>query len=384
MKASHTPRMLSPMRLFTLVITLSLALLAARPAQADSATPNTPIQVFLGPAAADDPAGVHAGLLKFLSTAKTQIVGSIHELDMIDIADLLAKKKKQGLTVRLTVEAKWYAAPKCQAAREVLETAGVEVIPDNRATGLMHNKFWVVDGVRVWTGSTNLTSSCLFYNPNNALWIENTAVAANFTTEFDEEAKGRFGKKGSGIANTPNPKVKIGATLVKTYFAPDDEPIPAVVAEIDQAKSSIDIMCFVFSSQEICEALLKAHARGIKVRVLLDNTFKPEAATSRWKYIPSKELAKAQVPLRWDHDKSKLHHKVLIIDSASPTATVITGSMNFSSKGATENDDNLLIVTSPEVAKPFAKCFEALWNDAGQVTADTQPSDKTGDDDGQD
>ncbi len=44
-----------------------------------------------------------------------------------------------------------------------------------------------------------------------------------------------------------------------------------------------------------------------------------------------------------------MHHKVIIIDEH----IVIFGSFNFSDNAATQNDENLLIVDNPEIAKAF-------------------------------
>ena len=331
-----------------------------------SALADDEARVFFGPTTADNQQGVYAGLLEFINSAQIEISGSIHEIDMITIADALAKKAREGVRVQLVVEAKWYSQPKSEAARQTLESAGVKVIPDTKASGLMHNKFWVVDGKRVWTGSTNLTSTCLFYNPNNAIWIEQPKIAANFTTEFEEQKSGRFGKRESGIPNTPYPIVVLPTITIMTYFSPEDDALTNLISEINSASQRIDIMCFVFSSEDVSKALIKAHQRGIKVRVLLDDTFRSEAATARWRYVPSKELLGAGIQVIWDNARSKLHHKVIIID----TKTVVTGSMNLSANGANNNDENTLIIKSPRIASAFEVQFEKLWIQAGHPAAD--------------
>jgi len=337
------------------------------------------VKVYFGPSTADDPNGVYRGLTEFIDTAKTSIVGSIHEIDMIPIAEALAKKARMGVKVRLVVEGKWYHGPKCQAVREVFEAAGIEVLPDTKNSGLMHNKFWVIDDTWVWTGSTNLTSTCLFYNPNNAIRIDDERVAMNFKAEFDEEAAGHFGKRASGASNTPHPIVQADQTVIKTYFSPEDEPIVHVVAEIEKATRTLDVMCFVFSSEDVSKAILKAHERGVKVRVLLDNTFRPVAATASWKFVPARELSAAGVTVRWDHERAKLHHKLIVIDST----TVVTGSMNLSANGAQQNDENTLIVTSPDVASKYVHEFDRLWGPSGRVSQVAEAEKIKGDDDGQ-
>lgn len=51
---------------------------------------------------------------------------------------------------------------------------------------IMHNKFFIVDNEYVWTGSTNVSSSCMSYNANNVLLIKSKEVASIYQKEFDE------------------------------------------------------------------------------------------------------------------------------------------------------------------------------------------------------
>jgi phosphatidylserine/phosphatidylglycerophosphate/cardiolipin synthase-like enzyme len=250
------------------------------------------------------------------------------------------------------------ALPKDTAAFAILQRSKVKIIPDTKKSGLMHNKFFIVDGKRVWTGSTNLTEHCLFFNPNNAVWIEDARVAEDFLTEFHEEREGRFGRKGSGPANTPYPTVTIGNATVSVYFSPEDSPTPAIVAMIGRAEKTVDVMSFVFSSLPIGEALVAAKKRGVRVRVLLDNAFSSEGATARWKYVPFAELSKAGIACKYDDEQSKLHHKVIVVDSRE----VLTGSFNLSANAEKTNDENLVIIASADIGARFQAEFDRLWS----------------------
>ncbi len=345
---------------------------AAALPSAQTARRDPPLQAFFGPRAADDPEGVYFNLVRFLDSAQQNIYGSVHEVDMIAIAELLAAKADKGLDVHIVVENDWWGGAKNKAARQVLEQSKVKVHPDTKASGLMHNKFFIVDRRRVWTGSTNLTQTCLLYNPNNAVWIEDRRVAANFFVEFDEQRAGKFGKKGSGPNNTPYPLVNVAGSRVETYFSPEDLPIPAIIRLLDGAKERIEIMCFVFSSKEISDAVIKAHKRGVKVRVLLDNAFSLDSVTKRWESVPYKELRAAGVEVKFDDERSKLHHKVIIVDGRS----VMTGSFNLSTSAAQDNDENVVILHDRNLARQFLAEFERWWLYYTGDPGDPPPLDK--------
>ncbi len=51
-----------------------------------------------------------------------------------------------------------------------------------------------------------------------------------------------------------------------------------------------------------------------------------------------------------------MHHKVIIIDER----IVIFGSFNFSDNANTQNDENLLIVENPDIARAFKSEFDRV------------------------
>src|ERR1051326_2106756 len=73
---------------------------------------NAPIQAYFGPKAADDPQSVLFNLLRFLDTAKVSIFGSVHEIDMVVVAQKLAERADAGVDVEIVVESNWINLPK--------------------------------------------------------------------------------------------------------------------------------------------------------------------------------------------------------------------------------------------------------------------------------
>ena len=53
----------------------------------------------------------------------------------------------------------------------------------------------------------------------------------------------------------------------------------------------------------------------------------------------------------------KLHSKSIIIDDKY----LVIGSMNFSLSGENKNDENVIILENPELAKEYRIFFEYLW-----------------------
>ena len=64
-----------------------------------------------------------------------------------------------------------------------------------------------------------------------------------------------------------------------------------------------------------------------------------------------------------------MHHKIIVIDES----TVITGSFNFTKSADQENDDNVLVVHNPDLAKLYLQEFSSIWGqgkspDATKIT----------------
>ena len=131
------------------------------------------------------------------------------------------------------------------------------------------------------------------------------------------------------------------------YFSPKGGCTELIVRTIGQAKQSILVQAYSFTSQPIADALVKADQRGVNVNVLLDQGRRNEANSQ------ANVLRHAGIPVLIDAAHAIAHNKVMVIDRE----VVITGSFNFT-KGAEErNAENLLMLRDPVVAAKY----EANW-----------------------
>ena len=75
-------------------------------------------------------------------------------------------------------------------------------------------------------------------------------------------------------------------------------------------------------------------------------------------------LQQGRVDVLQDGNCSILHHKVIVIDAR----TVITGSYNFTSSAARDNDENLVIVDDPTLARAYLDEVERVYAQAQSPT----------------
>jgi phosphatidylserine/phosphatidylglycerophosphate/cardiolipin synthase-like enzyme len=138
------------------------------------------------------------------------------------------------------------------------------------------------------------------------------------------------------------------APRIEVFFSPNNGSTDAIVREIERARSEILVQAYSFTSEPIAKALLKAHKRGINVAVILDKSQKTQ------KYSSVTFFANAGIPTYIDARHAIAHNKIIIIDRA----VVITGSFNFTKAAEEKNAENLLIIRSKELAKPYLENWQ--------------------------
>lgn len=141
------------------------------------------------------------------------------------------------------------------------------------------------------------------------------------------------------LSLTPSPSPSI-----RVYFSPHGGCTQAIVAAIYTAQSSILVQAYSFTSAPIADALVKAHRRGVDVRVILDNSQRTEH------YSSATFLVNSGIPVWIDGAHGIAHNKVMVIDGAM----VVTGSFNFTKAAEESNAENLLLITSAGLASQYA------------------------------
>jgi len=143
------------------------------------------------------------------------------------------------------------------------------------------------------------------------------------------------------------------STLAKTevYFSLYDNPQKEIIKNINQAEAFINIAMYIFTDREIALPLVKAHERGVKVRVYLDQD------QVDYKYSQSRFLVQKGIKTRISTNNYIMHNKFAIIDNR----ILLTGSYNWTFSANHRNDENLMIIDDPEIIEIFQNQFINLW-----------------------
>ena len=239
---------------------------------------------------------------------------------------------------------------------------------------IMHNKFFVFDAHKVWTGSTNLSDTELGgeYNSDVAALLTSYKLAEIYRGEFEEMyGAGLFHKrKADNTLHVIDGAHFTDGTTVKSYFSPTDHARDnAVIPLANAATTTLDIAMFYFTSQEIADAILAAKGRGVAVRMVIDASGAGNA------YSKHSQLCSAQIGVKTENWGGKSHSKWAVADAGVPgAAAVVFGSMNWTGAGDSDNDENTLYVKNDGFAAAFRAEFERQWADLGAVPPCTSVS----------
>lgn len=288
--------------------------------------------------------GPDAELAAAIDTAQQSVDVAIHDLNLWSIRDALLDAERRGVRVRIVVESS-------NMDRGELQELSDEIgLVEDFGEGRMHNKFVVIDGQEVWTGSMNFTTTGAYRNRNHLLRIESEALAIVYLAEFEEMYSDQdFGAQspaGPGFLTTV-----LGHSL-EVYFSPDDGTLERLVELVNGAQDELLFMAFSFTADELAEAILEAEARGVMVRGVFEGSQVASNTGGEWGYLDSQNLN-----IRQDGQRGEMHHKVLIIDGQ----IVVAGSYNFSRSAEERNDENTLVIASQLVAELFLAEFEEIW-----------------------
>ena len=301
------------------------------------------------PHAGDFEGGPDESLAAAIESARLSVDVAAYSLNLWSIRDALIHAYQRGVVVRMVMESDNMDNREFQQ----IQDAGIPIVGDQRE-GLMHNKFIVIDRSEIWTGSMNFNTNGAYQDNNNLIRLRSTRVAEDYNTEFKEMFEENLFGTDTRTA-TINPSVTIDGTRVVIYFSPEDGVAAQILTLMLGAQESIFFMAYSFTANDLGDAIRQRAADGLTVAgVMDDGQINSDQGTE---FDPFRQ---AGLDVRRDGNAGLMHHKVIIIDRK----IVITGSYNFSASAEISNDENVVIIYSPEVAAKYLEEFQTVYDHA--------------------
>jgi cardiolipin synthase A/B len=135
-----------------------------------------------------------------------------------------------------------------------------------------------------------------------------------------------------------------------------DESAKPFLAAINAAKKMLQIKMFVFSDPDLLKAVIAAHERGVKVRVMLNPARRSGEDDNEQ---ARKALQRAGVEIKDSNPAFGItHEKSMVVDEE----IAFVKSLNWATKNLTETRDYAITTTHRHGVQEIVMCFDADWH----------------------
>ena len=145
------------------------------------------------------------------------------------------------------------------------------------------------------------------------------------------------------------------AKKAEAYFSPGDACPREIGNFLSRARRSADVCVFTITDDRVSQALLDAHRRNVKVRIITDN----DKMWDRGSDV--RKLSDLGMDVRLDRSEYHMHHKFALVDGAE----LLTGSYNWTRGADKYNEENFLVTDDPRLVEAFQEEFDKLWRRFG-------------------
>ncbi len=129
-----------------------------------------------------------------------------------------------------------------------------------------------------------------------------------------------------------------------------DEKLTAL---INTAWSSVDMAIYQLDLPNVTQALIAAHKRGAAVRVVTDvDELQDPRGNAAFR-----QLQQANISIVGGNANAIMHNKFVVVDRAA----VWTGSWNFTDSETYRNNNNAIVIRSPELASNYTATFDKMF-----------------------
>ena len=139
----------------------------------------------------------------------------------------------------------------------------------------------------------------------------------------------------------------------RAWFGPGDAMVETLEALVRGTRSTLDLAVFTLTDNRLTSALLSAHQRGVRVRILTDDDKAHDSGSDAFR------LLRAGVPLRFDQSPHHFHHKFAVLDGTS----LVNGSYNWTRGADRDNRENFLLTYEHALVARYSAAFASMWDE---------------------
>jgi len=316
-----------------------------------------------------------------LQTVQAETAGidvALYMIELPGLADAIISRYQAGVPVRLTVELRASAKfPLNQTLLDRFKAAGIPM-RYKLGDGIVHAKMLLFAGQnKVVFSSSNFGDGDLrpyepYANYVDGAWYfsDDPSVVNSFKTHYDDvwTNTSLYGNY-ANVSEAPARKYQTYPIDPSLDFLPSKNPADdygaRTIALIDQETRKIDVTMYRVTEPRICDALLRAFARGVEVRLLAEpNEYRFDASRTGAELTGPYNIDRlytAGVQIRMRKHLGLTHQKSLSLYAQGLT---IFGSSNWSWQSFNYQEEHNYFTTKPWFFQWFANQFNRKWNSA--------------------
>ena len=299
-------------------------------------------------------------------------------IELPDVADAIIRRYQAGVPVRIIVEPR--ASLKIPANQTLLDRFRAAGIPMRYklGDGILHSKMLLLAGQnKVVFSTSNFGDADVrpydpFANYVDGVWYfsDDLAVVNSFKTRYDDiwTNTALYGDY-ANIAGPLSRSYQTFAIDPSLNFLPNQNPLEdysvRTIAQIDLENRQIDLTMYRLTDPRICDALLRAVARGVRVRLLAEPLeYRFDASRTGAELTGPynvDRLYAAGVQIKMRRHLGLTHQKSLTLYSRGLT---IFGSSNWSLPSFNFQEEHNYFTTKPWFFQWFVNQFNRKWDSA--------------------
>jgi cardiolipin synthase len=164
------------------------------------------------------------------------------------------------------------------------------------------------------------------------------------------------GVQPTSTSRRPTPPIESTEQGVTGLFVEPDDGRGPILDELNAAKESVTLQIYLLTDPEIIQALKDADARGVDVRVLLEEHPFGGAGGEEETF---QDLQDAGIDIRWSNPTFTFSHiKTLVVDNA----VAIIMNLNLTRSAFRSNREFGVVTTDPSAVLTAIEIFNADWS----------------------
>lgn len=300
-----------------------------------STTPTTPrtsaATSFIGPS------DVQATIGNAIDGARRTLDVQMYLFTVRALSDKVIAAQSRGVAVRVILDPD---EPGNATVRASFMSAGVPVRDAASVYEYAHAKYLVIDGQAAIIMSANLNADAMTMERNYGMTDGDSDDVADVQAIFDYD----WALAAGAAVSAPD------LSCTRLIVSPVNSG-PRIEQLIGGADTSLDVEAFYISDVTVRAAIDSAKARGVSVRVILDNpTDQPGNDATKTQFT------NVGIPVHYVSGQFLLHAKLIIADGVA-----FVGSENLSPTALTHNREVGALVFETSAAANIQQQFDADW-----------------------